>query len=117
MHRVFTVECSATDDADWAETVEFINDDTNAEIDVSTWEFRLQITDCGSSLVTIGTEVGNDVTMTRPATNQIAWRVPKSIMSGLDTKKTYSLGMVSVNGTDIDQRLVGTLAIIDGGMA
>jgi hypothetical protein len=118
MGRVYQCDFSATDDADWFETIELTNDDDGQAYDASALEFRLEVTDCGTAVLTAGTEAGYTVLMTRPASNEVSWRFPRASMAGLDTKKTYKVGCVyeDVSG-NITQLFVGELAVVDGGMA
>jgi hypothetical protein len=109
---------TATDSADWAETVEITDDTTGEAYDASAEEFRLEITDCGSALLTASTEAGADVLMTRPASNQISWRFTADQMATLCAGKTYAVGCVRKDGDgNITQFIVGELAVVSGGMS
>jgi hypothetical protein len=112
------LNAKATDDADWAVAVDIVDNATGQPYDVSALEFRLEVTDCGTAVLTAGTEAGFDVLMTRPSVSQIAWRFPKASMAGLCAGKTYKVGCVHEDGDgNITQFIVGDLAIVDGGMA
>jgi hypothetical protein len=106
---------AATDDADWAMTLDFTDDTTNAAYDASALTFTLEITDCDQALLTATT---TDGTMTRPATNQIAWRFTKAQMGTLCRGQTYKVGCVAVDGdNNTTQIFVADLPVIDGGLA
>jgi hypothetical protein len=111
-----TLNAKATDDADWAVAVDIVDDD-GEDYDATDLEFRLNITEGDSALLTAGTEAGYSVLMTRPATNQIAWRFTKAQMATLCPGKTYKVGCVHEDGDgNITQFIVGELAMVDGGM-
>lgn len=108
----------ATDDADWAIAVDIVTDVDGADYNATALEFRLNISEGDSAVLKAGTDVAyGDVTMTRPATNQVAWRFTQAQMATLCVGKTYKLGGVFVDGDgNITQWIVGELAMVDGGM-
>lgn len=108
----------ATDDADWASTLEFINDDDGSELDVSDSEIELAIKEGETVRLTASTEAGADVLMTRPADNEVSWRFTATQMAGLCPGVTYRLGVRMTDGDgNVTQIAVGELAVIDGGFA
>jgi hypothetical protein len=105
-----------TDDADWQETFELTNDETDANYDASDLEWTFQITENGRALLTARTVDGS---MTRPADNAIAFRFTRAQVQGaLCPKRTYQLGLIFEDSENkIGQLLYGTVAVIDGGLA
>jgi hypothetical protein len=104
----------ATDDADWAMVLDLTNDETGLDYDATALDFTVQITDCGSALLTATTD---DATLTRPATNQIAWRFTKAQMASLCAGNTYKVGCTATDDDgNITQIFVADLPVIDGGL-
>ncbi len=105
----------ATDDADWAMVVDLTDETTNQAYDASDLEFTVQITDCGTAVLTATTD---DATITRPDDHQIAWRFTRDQMASLCAGKTYKVGCVA---TDLDgnitQIFTCDLPVVDGGLA
>lgn len=113
---MYDLQFTATDDADWAQSVEIIDATTNLALaDAATAAFELDVTDCGTVRLTAKT---SDLTMTKPDANTIQWVFTQAQMSGLCVGTTYKLGcrMTPVGGSSI-LLFTGTLAFIDGGMA
>jgi hypothetical protein len=105
---------TATDDADWAETIELIDGTTNSALDASDLEFELQVKDCDNVVLQASTA---DNSITRPSDSEIAWRFPKAQMGGLCPGTTYKVGCVYIDESgNTEQLFVGSLALIDGGM-
>jgi hypothetical protein len=105
----------ATDDADWAMVVDITDETTNQAYDASGLEFTVQITDCGTALLTATTEDG---TITRPSDHEIAWRFTQSQMSGLQAGRTYKVGCVAEDEDgNITQIFTCELPVVDGGLA
>jgi hypothetical protein len=106
---------AATDDADWAMTLDLTDDATNAPYNASALDFTVEITDCGQALLTAKTADGS---LTRPANNQIFWRFTKDQMGTLCKDKTYKVGCVAQDADgNITQIFVADLPVIDGGLA
>jgi hypothetical protein len=104
----------ATDDADWGQAIEIIDDATNLPLDATdTATFNLEVSDDGSAILTATTA---DASITKPATGTVQWVFPRTSMSGLDTGKTYTVGL-TMTGLDgsVTQILMGTLTLVDGG--
>jgi hypothetical protein len=112
---MYQIKFSATDDADWGEAIELFDDDTNQplELDEDT-EFELEVTDCGSTLLSATTE---DATISRPSDHIISWTFTRAQMQSLDATRTYAVGcrLITPDGA-IEQVFVGSLALINGGM-
>ena len=105
---------TATDDADWSETVELIDGETNGPLDASDLAFELQVKD-GGQVVLSATTADNSIT--RPSSSEIAWRFPRERMRGLCPGTTYKVGCVYIDlSGNVEQLFVGSLALIDGGM-
>lgn len=105
----------ATDDADWAMTVDITNDETDQPYDASALDFTLEVTDCGNAVLSATTLAG---TITRPTVHEISWRFTKAQMAGLAKGRTYKVGCVATDGDgNITQLFVADLPIIDGGLA
>jgi hypothetical protein len=111
---MYQLKFTATDDADWAHTVQLIDANTNgplAEAEDAT--FELEVKDCGDVVLSASSEAG---TITKPATNEISWRFTASQMNNLTTRRTYSVGCTMTTESGTIQLFVGTLALIDGGI-
>lgn len=113
MSGFYKQEFSATDDADWFETIELIDNDTSGPLaEAATATYALEVKDCGCAVLTASTAGG---TIEQPDDNVIQWRFPATQMSGLCTGKTYDVGLTMTTTEGTIQLLVGTLAVIDGG--
>ena len=110
------INFSTTDDQDFAGIFDLTDNTTNGDFDASALEWTFQVTDCGSALLTATTEDG---TLTRPATNQLAFRFAKSSVAGsLCTGRTYKCGLAWTDGDgNIGQVATGEISVTDGGMA
>jgi hypothetical protein len=104
----------ATDDADWAMVLDLTNDETGLDYDATALDFTVEITEGGSRLLSASTDAA---TLTRPATNQIAWRFTKAQMASLYPARTYKVGCTATDGDgNITQIFVADLPVIDGGL-
>ena len=105
----------ATNSADWARTIELIDNLTNQPYDGSALDFTLHVTENGSLLLEATTDAG---TITRPSATEITFRFTKDQMAGLCPAKTYDVGCVWVDGDgNTEQFIVGEVAIVSGHMA
>lgn len=113
---MYQMQFLATDDADFAVTLDLTDSDTDAAWDdAADMEFTVQITEEGTALLTATTADG---TLTRPADNQIAWRFTRTQMQTLCAGKTYDMGCIWEDGDgNISQLWYGTLAVVNGGIA
>jgi len=110
-----TVNFTATDDADFAALIEVTDNTTNAAFDLTAYEATFQVTDCGTAVLTAKTE---DATLDRVGTNGLQFRFTRSQMAALCPGNTYKCGCIIEDGDGfITQVFVGTLALIDGGLA
>lgn len=110
---MYTAEFIATTSADWAESIEMIDADTNLPLVLpDDAEFELAIGDrcwVGSFLAT--TENGK---ISRPEPHIITWRFTRDDLTRYWSRNTYRIGLtVTVDG-GTTQLLTGTLSIIDG---
>ena len=110
---MYQVQFQATSSADWAESVELIDNDTNLALDVPVEaEFNLSIGDrCWSGDFTASTDDGQ---ITRPANNVIQWRFTPDNLNRFWPRGTYQVGLTMTTDGGTTQLLVGTLTIIDG---
>lgn len=105
----------ATDDSDWSMAVDLTDDTTNAAYNATALDFTVEVTDEGQACLTATT---TDGTLTRPASNQIAWCFTKAQMASLCRGRTYKVGCVAQDSSGhITQIFVADLPIIDGGIA
>jgi hypothetical protein len=103
---------TATDDADWAQAIEIIDADTNLPMDISAADFALEVSDCGSSVLSADTDTA---TITKPDNNTIQWRFTVAQMGGLCPGRTYDVGLTMTTLTGTTQLGVGSLVLVDGG--
>lgn len=110
---MYKVQFEATSSADWTESIELIDADTNHALDVpEDAEFELTIGDrCWSGDFTASTGEGNII---RPADNVIQWRFPRTDLNRFWPRNTYSVGLTMTTAEGTIQLFVGTLTIIDG---
>lgn len=110
---MYQTQFYATDDADWAESVELIDSQTSLPLaDAATAEFELRVSDCGSAVLSASTAAG---TIEKPKPHVVQWRFTAAQMASLRPRHTYQVGLTMTTNTGKTQLLVGTLAIIDGG--
>jgi hypothetical protein len=105
----------ATDDADWPLAIDLTDDTTNEPYDASDLEFTVEVTDCGTAVLSASTVEG---TITRPTVHEIEWRFTQAQMASLDAARTYKVGCVAEDlDGNITQIFVADLPVIDGGLA
>lgn len=110
-----TVDFTATDDADFAATILILDNSSGDPLDLTSYEVTFQVTDCGSAVLTAKT---SDATLERGDTGEVQFRFPKSSMTNLCAGKTYKCGCVIENGDgEITQIFVGSVVLVDGGLA
>lgn len=103
----------ATDDADWAQRVELIDDDTGEALDTTGATFKLEVLDCGSAALTASTD---DATMD-VVDGGLQWRFTPTQLGSLTRGNTYRLGCTMTTADGTTQLFIGSLALIDGGLA
>lgn len=105
----------ATDDADWSEGIELLDDSTNGPLaDADGAEFELNVVDCGSALLTASTTAG---TIQKPSAHIITWQFTPAQLAALETGRTYKGGITMATNGGTTQLAIFTLAFIDGGLA
>lgn len=109
---MYEIRFEATDDADWAEAIELIDNETSLALEgAADAVFEIQVTDCGTAVLSATTE---DDTITKPEDNIISWRFTKAQMGSLCTGKTYAVGCTMTTDDGTEQLFIGSLAVIDG---
>lgn len=110
------IDFTITDDEDFAATFELTDASTNQEYDASALDFEMEVTENGSALLSASTDAG---TLTQPENHQVAFRFTQAQVEGaLYAGRTYQFGLVSINGSGHrTQVALGTVAVVDGGMA
>lgn len=108
---MYQASFTATDSADWAEAIEFIDGDTSLPLDISTTDFALTVRDKFRSPVLTGTT--GDGAIQRVG-NVIRWRFSATAMRAFCVGNTYPVGLTMTTGEGTEQVLVGTLSYIDG---
>jgi hypothetical protein len=104
---------AATDDADWAVSIELFDDDTGAELaEAADADFNVEVSLNGSSVLSASTD---DATITKPEDHIVQWVFTAAQMNGLCPGTTYTVGLTMTTITGKTQLLVGSLAVIDGG--
>ena len=109
---MYELQFFATDDADWAQRVDLINDTTNQPLDTTGVLFELEVSDCGARLLFATTADGS---IAIPETGTIQWRFSVAQMASLNIRNTYKVGCRMTNGTGTTQLFTGTLAFVGGG--
>lgn len=110
---MYELKWQATDDADWAQAIELIDAETNQALaDAADAAFALEVSDCGSAVLTASSEAG---TIEQPTDNIIQWRFTAAQMASLQPRKTYAVGCTMTVPSGKIQLFVGSLAIVDGG--
>lgn len=112
---MYDLQFTATDDSDWAQAVELIDNDTGLPLaEAATALFELGITDdCDVTLLSAKT---TDNTITRPSSGVIQWIFTKTQLGGLCVGTTYHIGCRMTGASGSIMVFTGTLAFIDGGM-
>lgn len=112
---MYDLQFFATDDSDWAQAVELIDDTTNLPLsDVADALFELGITDCGRTLLSATTA---DSSITKPSPGVIQWIFTKAQLGSLCVGTTYKIGCRMTNDSGSIMVFSGTLAFVDGGMS
>ena len=108
---MYEVQFFATDDADWAESIDLFDDDTREPLDTTGMAFVLGVTQGGSVLLSASTAAA---TIEVPETGVIQWRFTSTQLDALCPGTTYNVGCTveTIDGTT--QVFTGTLAFIDG---
>lgn len=109
---MYQAKFAATDDADWAVAVELFDDTTGEPLSEATdATFAVEVSDCGTAV--LSAETGDDE-IEKPEDHIVQWHFTKAQMGGLDTGKTYAVGLTMEIASGTIQILVGSLAVIDG---
>lgn len=104
----------ATDDADWTEAIELLDDETGDPLaDAATaTAFELVITNCGDTVLTATLA---DATITKPDDYTIRWRFTVDQLGTLCVGNTYGVGITMTTDADQVLQLVsGSLVFKDG---
>lgn len=109
---MYQVRWFGTDDADFAKSIELIDATTNQPLDTTDADFNLQVSECGTSMLTASTD---DATIIIPETGTIQFTFTADQMNSLEPGTTYDVGLTMTTNTGKTQLLVGSLAIINGG--
>lgn len=109
---MYELQFYATDDADWAQRVDLIDDTTNLPLATTDVLFELEVSCNGSSYLSASTD---DASIAIPEAGSIQWRFTKEQMAGLDIRNTYKVGCRMTNGTGTTQLFTGSLAFVGGG--
>lgn len=109
---MYELQFFATDDADWAQRVDLIDDATNLPLATAGVLFELEVSDHGARLL-FATTADNSIQI--PETGTIQWRFTKEQMAALNIKNSYRVGCRMTNGTGTTQLFTGTLAFVGGG--
>lgn len=111
---MYEAKFQATNDADWAESIELIDDSNSGPLAAAAdASFVLEVSErgCGATLKASTA----DATITKPASNIIQWRFTAAQMNTLRSRHTYNVGCtMTADDGSVTQLLVGTLAIING---
>lgn len=111
----YELRFTAYDDADWAQAIELIDNETNGALaEAGDALFELEVTDCGSAVLSATTADG---TIDKPAANVLSWRFTESQLGSLCPGTTYRVGIRMTTDDGSIMIGTGTLAFIDGGMA
>lgn len=109
---MYELQFFATDDADWAQRVDLIDDTTNQPLDTAGVLFELEVSDHGARRLFATTADGG---IAIPETGTIQWRFTTAQLGALDIRNTYKVGCRMTNGTGTTQLFTGTLAFVGGG--
>jgi hypothetical protein len=98
--------------ADWLETIELIDDDTNQVItDLTGVTVKLEIRDTERCRRLVGST--DDGHITFPGNGVIQWQFTKLEMAGL-CAGTYEIGLTVTLDDFTEQELIGSLPIVEG---
>lgn len=110
---MYDIQFFATDDADWAQAIELLDDDTNLPLDLTGLTFAIEVKEHRSGVrIRLSTEDGS---ISSPVAGQIQWVVPADQVRGLCADETYRVGCTMTSDGGITQLFTGSLAVIDGG--
>lgn len=104
----------ATDDADWIEAIELIDDETGDPLaDAATaTDFELRVTECGD---TVMSALLSDATITKPDAYTIRWGFTVDQLGALCIGTTYGVGLTMTTLSDqVVQLVSGSLVFKDG---
>lgn len=112
---MYDLQLFATDDSDWSQAIELIDDTTNLPLaDAATAQFDFQVTDHGRTVLSASTTDGS---IYKPTSNIVAWVFPQAQMQALRPETTYRMGMRMTTDQGSLLLFTGTLAFINGGMS
>lgn len=109
---MYELQFFATDDADWAQRVDLINDTTNQPLETTDVLFELEVSSHGARLLFATTD-DNSIRIPEPGTLQ--WRFTRDQIRGLDIRNTFKVGCRMTNPAGTTQLFTGTLAFVGGG--
>lgn len=109
---MYELQFFATDDADWAQRVDLIDDATNQPLETAGVLFELEVSEHGARRLFATTADGS---IAIPETGTIQWRFTPAQLGALDIRNTYRVGCRMTNGTGTTQLFTGTLAFVGGG--
>jgi len=109
---MYELQFFATDDADWAQRVDLIDDATNLPLATAGVLFELEVSESGARRL-FATTADNSIEIPQPGT--IQWRFSVPQLAALDIRNTYRVGCRMTNGTGTTQLFTGTLAFVGGG--
>lgn len=108
---MFDVQFYATDDADWAASIDLVDDDTDEPLDLTGITFALGVSECGTVILSATTDAG---TIETPDDGVIQWRFDAEDLGSLCVGTTYRVGCTMETADGVTQLFVGSLAFIDG---
>lgn len=108
---MYEVKFFATDDADWAQSIDLFDDDTGEPLDTTDMAFALGVSRDGLVLLSASTEDGS---IEVPETGVIQWRFTVAQLGSLCPGTTYNVGCTVETTDGVTQVFTGTLAFIDG---
>lgn len=109
---MYELQFFATDDADWAQRVDLIDDASNLPLATLGVLFELEVSEHGARRL-FATTADNSIEIPEPGT--IQWRFSVPQLRALDIRNTYKVGCRMTNGTGTTQLFTGTLAFVGGG--
>lgn len=110
---MYDIQFIATTSADWAQSVEMVDANTNLPLDLpDDAVFELSVGDhCWNGDFRAST---TDGTITRPTDNVIQWRFTPNDLHRFNPRISCPVGLTVTTDGGTTQLLVGTLSIIDG---
>lgn len=109
---MYELQFFATDDADWAQRIDLIDDMTNLPLESDGVLFELEVSDHGSQLLFATTD---DNSIEIPEVGTIQWRFTVAQMAALNIRNTFKVGCRMTNEAGTMQLFTGTLAFVGGG--